>query len=120
MISLADYIAQHLSTPFKWGINDCVSFAVGYMQQASGRVLLPAKLWRTELQAARLIKRHGGLVAALDLHLTRLPHPNLAHDGDVAMAAGVVSLVVGPHLVAPGKDGLVFKPRTEAEHAWTM
>ncbi|PIY01689.1 MAG: hypothetical protein COZ23_01835 [Hydrogenophilales bacterium CG_4_10_14_3_um_filter_58_23] len=119
MITLADYIAARLNAPFQWGVNDCMTFAVGWAEIAGGRTLLPKRLWHTELQAARLIKRHGGLVAALDAHFGQI-HPNYAKDGDIAIADGVVALISGAHLVAPGADGLVFKPRTEADHAWSV
>jgi hypothetical protein len=113
-----EYIAAHLKTPFEWGVHDCITFAVGWAEIATGRSILPSPRWSSELQAARTIKRHGGLVAALDAQFSRI-HPNRAKDGDLALSAGVVSLVSGPHLLAPGADGLLFKPRTEASHAWT-
>lgn len=115
---MPEYIAARLKTPFAWGTNDCITFAIGWAEIASGRRYLPKILWKTELGAARIIKKRGGLVAALDAHFKRT-HPNYAKDGDLAICAGVVSLFSGPYLVAPGKDGLVFKQRTEAEHAWT-
>jgi hypothetical protein len=120
MNTLPEYIAAHLSAPFEWGRHDCITFAVGWVEISSGRKHLPDELWQDEWQAARLVKENGGLVAVLDAHFRRLPHPNYAKDGDLAIAAGVVSLVSGAHIVAPGADGLVFKPRTEAEHAWTV
>jgi hypothetical protein len=118
-MKLHDYIADRLKTPFAWGTNDCVTFAVGWAEIATGRSLLPQDRWQTELQAARIIKRHGGLVAALDAHFNQI-HPHRAKDGDLALSDGVVSLVSGAHLLAPGKDGLLFKPRTEASYAWTV
>lgn len=117
-MNLSEYIAAHLNTPFAWGSNDCMSFAIGWVEIATGKKHLPTEMWRSELQAARIIKRNGGLVAALDAHFRKI-HPNYAKDGDIAIFDGVVSLVSGVHIVAPGADGLVFKPRTGADHAWT-
>lgn len=96
-----------------------MTFAIGWVETATGKLLLPHPLWKTELQAARVIKQHGGLMAALDDHFVRI-YPNYAKDGDLAIVDGVVSLVSGAHLVAPGAEGLVFRPRTEADHAWSI
>lgn len=112
------YIAARLTTPFAWGSNDCMVFAIGWAEIATGKRYLPAELWKTELQAARVTKRNGGLVAVLNAHFRQI-HPNQAQDGDLAICDGVVSLFSGAHIVAPGEHGLVFKPRTEADHAWT-
>lgn len=120
MTTLPDYIASHLVTPFAWGANDCMTFALGWVEISTGKRHLPDEvLWQDEWRAARLIKEHGGLVAALDAHFVRI-HPNYAKAGDLAIADGVVSIVSGAHLVAPGAEGLVFRPRTEADHAWTV
>lgn len=119
MNTLPDYIADHLSTPFKWGAHDCMTFSIGWVEISTGKKHLPEELWQSELQAARIIKQHGGLVAALDAHFHQV-HPNYAKDGDLAIAEGVVSLVSGSHLVAPGANGLIFRPRTEADHAWSI
>ncbi len=119
-MDLPAYIAARLSIPFAWGANDCMTFAIRWVELSTGRKLLPAKLWDSELAAARVIQQHGGLVAALDAHFTRLKHPNYAKDGDIAIADGTVSLVSGRHVVAPGEKGLVFNPRTRAQHAWTF
>lgn len=119
MMDLPTYIAARLTAPFEWGVNDCMTFAIGWVEIATGKKHLPDELWETELQAARIIKQHGGLVAALDAHFKQI-HPNYAKDGDIAICDGVVSLFSGAHIVAPGPDGLVFKPRTEADHAWTV
>lgn len=113
----ADYITEHLKTPFAWGTNDCITFSIGWVEIATGQRYLPDP-WASELEAARIIKGYGGLVEALDAHFRRI-HPNYARDGDIAICAGVVSLFSGPHVVAPGPEGLVFKLRTEADHAWT-
>jgi hypothetical protein len=119
-IFLAEYIAARLNTPFAWGANDCMTFSIGFVEQATGRKLLPDELWTSEIEAARIVKQHGGLVAALDEHFTRLRHPNYAQNGDLAICDGVVSLVSGEHVVAPGELGLTFKPRREADHAWAV
>jgi hypothetical protein len=119
MPSLPDYIASRLQTPFSWGTHDCMTFSIGWAEIATGKKYLPYDLWQNELQAARIIKQYGGLEDALDAYFGRV-HPNYAKDGDIAICQGVVSIVSGPHIVLPGEKGLVFKPRTEATHAWKV
>lgn len=118
-MTLADYIAANLSTPFAWGAWDCVHFAAGWAHVVTGRDYLEGmRGWKTEQGAARAIKRAGGLAAALDSRLNRI-HPNLAKDGDVALYKGALCLFSGPHIVGPGPTGLIFIDRTEAECAWS-
>lgn len=117
---LAEYIAERLKVPFAWGTNDCMTFSIGWAERATGKRLLPDELWDSEYQAARTIRDHGGLVQVLSDHFTPLHHANYAQDGDLAICAGVVSVVSGAHVVAPGKDGLTLKPRTGADHAWSI
>lgn len=122
MMDLPAYIAARLETPFAWGSNDCVSFAIGWVEIATGHSLLPTKMWQSELQAARIIKQQGGLFAVLEKNFTRLKHPNYAQNGDLVLVDGdrpTVYLVSGARIVAPGESGLVFRPRREAQHAWT-
>lgn len=116
---LADYISARLSMPFKWGQNDCVCFAVGWQELATGRDILSAyRPWRTEREALRNIKRPGGLERLFDAHFTRI-EPNYAKDGDLALVDGTAYLFSGSWVVSVGKDGLIFKTRTEAACAWS-
>jgi hypothetical protein len=117
-MTLSDYIAARLATPFKWGEHDCITFSIGWAEIATGKVLLPEPLWHSELQAQRLVRLNGGLVAVLDARFQRI-QPNYAKDGDLAMRLGVVSLFSGSRIVGPSPSGLAFNPRTEAEYAWT-
>ncbi len=118
-MTLPDYIAAHLKTPFQWGVNDCVLFALRWVEMRRAAQVIPAITWTNEKQAARAIKQHGGLVAAFDRTFARIA-PNFAQDGDLALAGRIVYLFSGAHLVSPGKLGLVFKSRMEAEHAWSV
>jgi hypothetical protein len=121
MMDLPEYIASRMNMPFAWGANDCMTFSIRWAEIKTGRKLLPDELWTTELEAARVMKQNGGLMAALDAHFTRLKHPNYAKNGDLVICGErFVSVVSGPHIVGPGEKGLVFNPRTEATHAWTI
>lgn len=118
-MNLPEYITAHLKTPFQYGVHDCVLFAVGWAELASGRQYLPKVNWNDKESAQRAIKKVGGLEAAFNKHLTRI-EPNFAKDGDLALSGGIAYLFSGPHICALGKDGLIFKSRVEAECAWTI
>jgi hypothetical protein len=119
MMTLAHYITSHLGRPFKWGEHDCVLFAVGWLEHATGRdYLSPYKPWSTALEAARKVADSGGLDALFDAELEPI-EPNFAVDGDLAIIRGTAYLFSGPHVVSVGEDGLVFKDRLEAQYAWS-
>lgn len=115
---LPDYIAARLTTPFEWGVHDCVTFTIGWVEIAAGRQYLPDPLWSNEFEANSQVMAQGGLIEVFGRRFKRI-EPNYARDGDLCIADGVAALFSGPYLVQPGKDGLIFKKRTEAEHAWT-
>lgn len=119
MKTLPDYIAAHLKTPFQWGVHDCVCFAIGWVEIATGiDYLNKYKPWNTEKKAQSIIKRVGGLEKMFDKHLKRIP-AGFAKDGDVALVDGTAYLFSGAQIVGPGRDGLVFKDRMEATCAWS-
>lgn len=117
-MTLPDYIAARLTAPFKWGVHDCVTFTIGWVEIATGDRYLPEDLWADEVDARSRVLEQGGLVAVFDRRFKRI-EPNRAQDGDLCIAHGVSALFSGSYIVQPGKDGLLFKKRTEAEHAWT-
>jgi len=118
-MKLHDYITAHLGRPFKWGEHDCVLFAVGWLEIATGRDYLgPYKPWSSAIEAARKTARAGGLDLLFDQHLAPI-NPNRAVDGDLAIIRGTAYLFSGAHVVSVGEDGLVFKDRLEAVYAWS-
>lgn len=116
---LADYIAARLATPFIWGQHDCVLFTVRWAEIQTGRELLPKKIWATELAAQRLLKKNGGLINVFEQNFQRI-QPNFACDGDIAVADDIAYLYSGAHIVGTGMAGLVFRPRSEAQHAFKV
>jgi hypothetical protein len=116
--TLSNYIAAHLKTPFEYGVNDCVLFAVGWAELASGKPYLHGLRWTNQTEAHRLVKKMGGLEAAFDRNFTRIK-PNFARDGDLALAGGIAYLFSGAHICGVSKDGLIFKSRLEATCAWS-
>lgn len=118
-MTLPDYIAAHLSMPFEYGVNDCVLFAVGWAEIASGKKYLPDVKWTNQVEALRMVKELGGLEAAFAESFTPI-QPNFARDGDLALCEGIAFLFSGAHIVGVGKDGLIFKNRLEAQSAWSV
>lgn len=117
-MTLPDYIAAHLDKPFKWGANDCCTFAIGWLEIATGRdYLAPYKPWKSAKQAMRKVDKAGGLAYLFDASLERI-NPHMALDGDLTIVNGTASLFTGAYVVSVGDEGLVFTDRTEAVCAW--
>lgn len=120
MTTLHEYITARMDTPFRWGEHDCVTFAVGWMELRSGNDYLSAyRPWTTAPEAARMVRRNGGLIKLFGKHFRRI-HPNLANDGDLAIHNGTAYLFSGGNIVASGESGLVFNRREVAECAWSL
>lgn len=115
--TLADYITSKLSQPFEYGVNDCILFAIGWVEIATGKKYLPANLWENEKEARRLIKKNGGLIAVFDKHFTRI-EPNYAQDGDLAIVDDIAYLFSGAGIISVGQNGLLNKSRILATQAW--
>jgi len=117
-MTLPDYITDHLDKPFAWGTNDCVLFAVGWLEKATGRDYLSRfRPWNNAREAVAKVDALGGLEAMFDAHLARI-RPSYAVDGDIALIDRTVYLFSGPNIVSVGPDGLVFINRMEAKCAW--
>jgi hypothetical protein len=120
------FIAQRTAKPFAWGSNDCAIFAADCVHALTGiDVALPAyRQHTTERQAARLLKRHGG-VAGIATAALGLPMPSSrAGVGDVVLtqSAGRDMLAVcnGDTCMAPSAAGLVFIPMASTSVCWRL
>ena len=117
-MTLPDYITAHLGRPFAWGDNDCILFAIGWLEHATGRdYLSPYKPWASAAEAIRKVAAAGGLEPLFDAQLERI-NPHMAVDGDLALIDRTAFLFSGPHIVSVGESGLVFLDRMEAKCAW--
>lgn len=117
-MTLPDYIISKISTPFEYGVNDCILFTIGWVEIATGKKYLPDVIWKDEAEALELINTNGGLVSVFDQRFVRIP-ANFAKDGDLTIVDGIAYLFSGSRIVSVGKDGLMFKSRTMAEIGWT-
>lgn len=110
--------------PFAWGSerNDCVSFAAAAVLASTGRKIdFRGARWHTAIGAARLLKRLGGLEAAIDAELPRVAVP-FAQRGDVVAVQGkrglLLGVVEGDTIAGPGPAHIMRLPRSAALIAW--
>ena len=126
-MSLDTLIAERLAAPFVWGANDCALFAADAVKAQTGTD--PAESLRgtysTQVGAARVIKRDGGLqnIAAKALG-EPLAGPLLAQAGDVGIVeqngADVLAVCHAGGWIAPGPQGLCAMPIRAARVAWRV
>lgn len=120
------YLEQRAPLPHEFGAqaNDCVSFLAGAVKAQTRRNPLGRLTWKNERAAIALLKREGGVEAALDARFERIA-PAHAHRGDIGAIAddrlGLhPMLVAGRTLCSPGKRGLKHCPRALMVAAWDV
>lgn len=112
---LAAFIAARQRMPLAWGTNDCAVQAADAAIETTGTDLLGALRgsWSDESTALAVLAQAGGLMAAMDLLLPRVPVPR-ASRGDIVLTRvdGVAALatVFGASAFGPGPDGIVWTP----------
>lgn len=126
-LALIDYLEAREAWAFGYApslrMHDCVRWAAGAAVAMTGRDPLAefGGRWSTEAGAARVIRRAGGLAAAIDGVLTPI-EPAQAMRGDWGLTAnGAVVLFEGDGLVGLDRPGgYVRLPRGEAVRAWSI
>jgi hypothetical protein len=99
MDALAGFLREATARRFEYGAHDCALFCADWVRLRKG--VDPAAAWRghyqTALGSARLIKRHGGLVALFDAYLSEAGAVRYAslRRGDVAIVESGGALVSG-------------------------
>ena len=107
------FVSSRRASPFAWGTNDCAGFAADCVQALTGIDPAPTipRTPRTELQSARLLRRHGGVAGIATAALGQPVTSNLARVGDVVLCkAGdrdMLAICNGGRALAPAADGLV-------------
>lgn len=76
--------------------------------------------WTSEIGAARVIRRHGGMISAVGSVLNEVL-PTFAQRGDVALTeSGALTFVLGDLLVGLDEArGYVYLPRASAVQFWS-
>ena len=109
----AEFMASRLSMPFAWGSNDCAHFAGACVRAITGVDVIADTFrgYTTELQAARLIKDHGGVVGIATAALGEPVSTLFANVGDVVLCSAdgrdMLAICNGSTAMAPGPLGLV-------------
>jgi hypothetical protein len=111
--------------PFEWGVNDCCQFTLGkWAELATGVNHLTQYKYKTELGAAKILTKVGGIEALTSQHLGEPKTPLLAQRGDIVsfehdegMALGIC---IGDKIAAVGANGLILFPISVAQKAWSV
>lgn len=120
------FVRERSNLPFAWGTNDCAIFAADCVQALTGTdVALPElRTHTTDLQAARLLKKHGGVAGIATAALGAPLAPLLAHVGDVVLAdmgnGDTLAICNGGTCMAPGPAGLVHVGMDTARACWRV
>ena len=126
--ALAKFLAENQHRPFCWGSWDCCLFAADAVQVQTG-IDYAADYrgsYRTELGAARLLKRHGhdSIRDAITAQLGEPLPATLCHRGDVVLvehngveAAGII--YAGKVMVL-GDDGIEAHAMSYANVGWRI
>jgi len=106
------FLKTRQNMSFAWGRNDCATFAADCVLALAGKDHgVGLRGHTTALQAARTLKRHGGLVAIATAALGAPIPSAFAQIGDVVLSkAGdqdMLAICNGGTALAPGPDGLV-------------
>lgn len=122
---LGAYIVAGLRKPHAWGTNDCVTFARGGVQAVTGVAIDLPVHWHDRDSAALALEAMGGLAAAVDSVLPRLPSPALAQRGDVVLFEAPhrdpwLAVVFDGVGWAPAPRGLLSSPIEMAVTAWSV
>jgi hypothetical protein len=118
-MTLAEYIEKNLTNKFEWGVHDCMTFTIGWVENVTGKKYLPSEMWKNEKQARQRVKKEGGLEKVFDDNFYSI-EVNMATDGDITVINNVASIFSGRYVLSTGIDGIIKKSRSEAKKAWKI
>lgn len=121
---LARHVEAAYRVPFKWGEHDCALWSAQWVREATGQDFGSGweGKYKTELGAARLLKRLGYATVAdlADAHLARKPVP-FAQRGDIVLSAqGCLGVCHGRHAFFLAASGVLMEPTAACVAAWTV
>ena len=122
---LSDFGKARASMPFSWGANDCCSFAAGAVEAITGRnPMARAEPYASEIGAAKIIARAGGLKTLASQYLGRPVSPLMAAVGDVVLVTNegreMLAICNGVNAMAPGERGMVALGMDAALATWKV
>lgn len=111
--------------PFEWGKTDCCMFSLGRICEIlTGINHLTEYKYASATQAARILKRLGGIEALAQKHLGESKSPLQAQRGDIVMFDSgngpALGVCIGAKIAAMQADGLIYLPMSQAIKAWSV
>ncbi|MET3498145.1 DUF6950 family protein [Variovorax boronicumulans] len=121
----SEFAHARVNMPFAWGSNDCCSFAAAAVEALTGRNPMPgAAPYASEIGAAKLIARAGGLKELASQYLGEPVSPLMAGVGDVLLVVNegreMLAVCNGVNAMAPAESGMVALCITAATAAWKI
>lgn len=115
---------EHLTKPFEWGRNDCVTFAAACVKAVTGEDHIENLRgdWFDERAAARLLRAGGGLSRLAEGCLGAEILPAMAQAGDIGITVqngrDALCVCAGVHWHGPAAQGLASFSTDQVERAW--
>ena len=122
-VILAEAIEEARVRPFSWGTHDCATWAFTVAFALRGEAPPEwAGTYKTEIGAARKLKRHGLALDDLGTAILGQPlaSPLMAQRGDVVFVEGAYGVCVGREIAVTGRDGLKLRSMSSALKAWRV
>tara|TARA_R110000787_G_scaffold33724_1_gene88130 strand:- start:12142 stop:12558 length:417 start_codon:yes stop_codon:yes gene_type:complete len=116
---LDEFIENKLNEPFKYGVNDCITFSAQAIELVTGidHIKIVGK-WSSEEEASKLLKKMGfnSLSGVIGSRFRKHSHQFKLKDGDVVVSDQTLDrkfkeqtcIYYKGKLVGPAKDGLQF------------
>lgn len=109
---LEAFLRTRLDQPFRWGAQDCVTFAAdAIVAMGAPDPIADVRGWRSPREALQRMEQAGGLIRALGARYPEQPI-GLARRGDIGLIrAGrrlACVVVLAGAAVGPGRDGLAL------------
>lgn len=125
---LAKIIEKQRNQGFKWGDNDCCTFANTVYCTMTGRDIMAefSGTYKTAAGAMRALKKHGfsSIREAVSHYCGDEISPRLAQRGDLVMVirdgAESMGVCIGAYGAFVGIEKLEFLPMSEAVTAWRV
>lgn len=124
---LSDYLHKNADTPFIWGKNDCMLFAAKGVLEMTGVDCFSKYLpYSTEEEAYKILRENGGFMSIISKGI------GTAHDKILSAKRGDVALMkmprktcgliddTGQFIAAPGENGIIRLPLTQAYKIWSI
>ncbi len=107
-----EYLAKAARKKWEWGTVDCAQFAAGMINALSGKDYRDVYDYDSKMACAKVLLRHGGVVAITTNHLG-VPNTiwELCDDGDVVMAKLDQGDTLGIALPSTGNGEAMFKDK---------